>query len=209
VCCTRQHVAHCTHIHTHARRCLVSGAESKGRYAVTRNKRHVARQIAAFATEPTPHVPDNGRFVIEIDVQTFELRCARARVQALESDIAQNEDVTAFAGGAARTLLWRAAPDSEQMRERALCGTPLLLRAWQSDQRTGPPNQTHDREYDPSEVAETEKWIVDIFEPVRLAKFRPPACREELTWSLPEQDYDADAAVAHLIAKHPQKGGTW
>lgn len=37
----------------------------------------------------------------------------------------------------------------------------------------------------------------------------PPKCREELQFFLPEADYPADAHVAHLIAKHPQKGGTW
>ena len=110
--------------------CLVAGDESRGRYAVTRNKRHVNDQIDSF-DKPAPFVPDNGRFVIEIDCQTFELRCARARVQALESDIAQNTDVAQIAGSAARTMQCRAAPDAEQMRERALCGTPWVLRSWQ------------------------------------------------------------------------------
>ena len=34
-------------------------------------------------------------------------------------------------------------------------------------------------------------------------------CSEELQWFLTEADTPKDAYVAHLIAKHPQKGGTW
>jgi hypothetical protein len=68
----------------------VSGDESVGRFAVSRNKKHVQKALADPAA-PTSTAADNGRFVVEIDCQLFELRCARARVQALESDIAMDK----------------------------------------------------------------------------------------------------------------------
>ena len=85
--------------------CLVSGEDSAGRYAVTRNKAHVQRMLAE-PERKSPQVADNGRFLVEIDLQTYELRCARARVQALESDIAMDSDVFEIAGAAARTMQW-------------------------------------------------------------------------------------------------------
>tara|TARA_R110002050_G_scaffold205528_2_gene341223 strand:+ start:127 stop:2670 length:2544 start_codon:yes stop_codon:yes gene_type:complete len=157
--------------------CLVTGEDNIGRYAVTQSK-DLFEKYSKDMTKPAPRISDDKTFVVEIDMQTFELRCTRSKVQALEATFAQDIDVTAVLGKGATTLQCLATMETQNCKERRVCGTSLVLRKWTSDDRAGPSNELHDRDYDPAELGEEEKWITEIFEPVRLAYFVPPTCRE-------------------------------
>ena len=62
--------------------------------------------------------------------------------------------------------------------------------------------------YDPAEMAETEKWIQTLFEPVRLAFFNGPQ-PPPMQFLMTDAATPADAEVAVMAGVHQGKGGAF
>lgn len=65
-----------------------------------------------------------------------------------------------------------------------------------------------EREYDPSELFDSEAWIIRLFEPFRKAFFDGPM-PPPMQFMMPEQPLPEDAEMAVLLGMHQHLGGPY
>ena len=93
-----------------------------------------------------------------------------------------------------------------------LVGKHHEIAYWNSGHQATPPIADEwERDYDPSELFESERWIIRIFEPVRKNFFEPtkPGDPPAMQFMMPEKAIPADAEVAVLLGLHQEIGGPW
>ena len=150
-------------------------------------------------------VADTELLGVEMNVQIGQMTLRSRHLSALETDVANHPDVKLVFGDATMqaSLLERA----ENRRRYRLVGLNHDLEHWFTPHLECPPlGDEWERDYDPSELFDGEKWVVGLFEPVRKAFFdgpNPPA----MQFMLPERPLPDDAEVAVLLGLHQKIGG--
>ena len=183
--------------------CAMEGDVNRGRFVTSR---HPA--LKDTASKRVPLVKD-GVYAVEIDLQTLELRMRGTSLRALDTQIANNEDIQFLFGEQARMIQCTVEGTYEHKKSRYLVGLGYQLDFWDQDQKLRPMYETYDRDYDPNELFQSEEWIAEVFEPVRRAWFCRPTAREDVPFFLPEEEFPADTSVALLVGAHPQHGRNW
>lgn len=183
--------------------CAVEGDMNQGRFVTSRYP-----SIREVSKSRIPLVKE-GVYPVEIDLQTLELRIRGTSLRALDSDIANNEDVEFLFGKQAGMIQCTEDGTYEHKKSRYLVGLGYQLELWRADKELKPMYDNFDREYDPSELFQSEEWVADIFEPVRREWFCRPKARDDVPFFLTEEQLRDDTTVAMLVASHPQHGRTW
>jgi hypothetical protein len=167
---------------------------------------------------PVGEVTDTGMLGVEIDVQLGQMTLRSKHLAALPSDIANIPDMITIFGDATvqASLLERA----EHCARYRLVGLNHEIQYWSSAHDQCPPiDDVWERDYDPSELFETERWIINvrsvcddvivflilfsvqIFEPVRKAFFDGPQ-PPPMQFMMPEKPLDPDAEVAVILGEN-------
>ena len=98
---------------------------------------------------------------------------------------------------------------SENRRVYRLVGVQHEIEYWPNGHKQCPPlGDRWERDYDPSGLFDTERWIPPLFEPIRKAFFdgpSPPA----MQFMMVGQALPASAEVAVLLGLHQRIGGPW
>lgn len=200
----------------------ISGDRSVGRFAVG-STRTVADESPAAATtavtttvklsrqrsyaQEVGEVPDSGMLGVEMDLQIGQMTLRSKHLSALPGDIANHVDVRAVFGTATMqaSLVERATNRSVYR----LVGLNHDLENWHVPFAECPPiPDAFEREYNPSELFDSESWIPPLFEPLRKSFFDgpqpPPMQFMMLERALPEH-----AEVAVLVGVHQILGGAF
>ena len=97
--------------------CYVDGPRNHGRFVVTKRKRLVMKNANEI-----PVVKD-GIHVVEVDIQTLELRVRGQSLRALDTDIARNSDIKHLFGDSAGTMQCTVESDNENRKVSTSCCT--------------------------------------------------------------------------------------
>ena len=152
-------------------------------------------------------VADNGMLGVEIDVQLGQMTLRSKHLSALATDIANHPDVRMIFGDA--TMQASLVERAEHREVFRLVGLNHELHYWRTKHDVCPPlGDEWEREYDPADLFDSEKWIATLFEPVRKNFFdgpQPPPMQFMMT----DKPTVADAEVAVLLGLHQSIGGPW
>ena len=152
-------------------------------------------------------VQDTRRWGVEMDLQLGQMTLRSRHLSALPSDVANHPDVLRLFGEA--TIQASTLEEGEHRKRYRLVGLGHELQYWHTEHKSAPPvSDEWERQYDPSELYPSEKWIASIFEPVRRNMYngpQPPA----MTFMMPEQALADDAEVAVLLGLHQKLGGPY
>lgn len=150
-------------------------------------------------------VADNGMLGVEIDVQMGQMTLRSKHLAALPSDIANHPDVLMIFGDA--TMQASLLEKAENRQRYRLVGLNHELEFWPTEHTICPSlGDQWEREYDPSELFDSEKWIASLFEPVRTNFFNGPN-PPPMQFMMPEKAIPADAEVAIILGLHQSIGG--
>ena len=198
----------------------LAGVQCEGRYAVA-SRRTTARQKedgtvptdpdsgqaltrAASAQQPVGQVANTGLLGVELDLQIGQMTLRSKHLQALSSDVANHPDVKLIFGE--NTIQASLLERAEHRKRFRLVGLGHEVEVWPGGHHDCPSlGEEWDREYDPSEMDVSERWIAKLFEPVRKAFFngpQPPPMQFSMAEKIPD-----DAEVAVLIGLHQVLGG--
>lgn len=134
---------------------------------------------------------------VEIDVQIGQMTLRAKHLQALPSEVANQPEVRALFGDS--TIQVSITERSTNRIVYQLVGRNHEIVHWTSPESSPPPlPEGWEREYDPAELASSESWIVNLFEPVRESFYVPPAVPAPLVFYLPESPLPESAEVAVL-----------
>lgn len=126
----------------------------------------------------TADTPDLG---VEIDVQIGQMTLRAKHLQALPSDIANNSEVRAMFGDS--TIQTSILEKSSTRIVYQLVGLNHEIVHWVNGEERSPPlPDGWEREYDPAELANSERWIVNVS---AHFSFRSPLRCIESRMSLP------------------------
>jgi thiol-disulfide isomerase/thioredoxin len=152
-------------------------------------------------------VVDNGVLGVEIDIGLGQMTLRSKHLAALIPDIASHQDTLHLFGDA--TIQASTIEKTEHMQKYRLVGLNHEIEHWPTPHTVCPPlDDQWDREYDPSDLFETETWIPSLFEPVRKSFFdgpRPPPMQFLMT----EKPTPEDAEVVIMLGLHQNIGGPW
>ncbi|KAH8067982.1 hypothetical protein JL721_7202 [Aureococcus anophagefferens] len=172
----------------------VAGARNRGRYTTT---------ARGDAGGPVRSVADSSELDVEIDAQIGQLTLRGKHLAALESAVAGYRDVRVVFGDAAI----RRRSEREHRNVYRLVGLDHSIEWWPTPHGDCPSiPDTYGREYDPSELFESELWIPSVFEPLRRAFFDGPR-PAPMQFLLPDDPFPASAEVAELLGLHQRLGG--
>ena len=106
-------------------------------------------------------VDDSGHLGVEMDIQVGQMTLRSKHLSALPSEVAQRQDVLDVFGDA--TIQASLIQKSEHRTCYRLVGLNHELEFWPSPHTLCPPlGDEWDREYDPADLFETEKWIPSV-----------------------------------------------
>ena len=94
--------------------------------------------------------------------------------------------------------------EAEHRKWFRLIGRQHDLEYWTPDSRTD--LQEWDREYDPSEMLPTEAWVAQLFEPIRLQYYVPPAT-PAIPFVMADRVLTQDDDITVLMGLDPENGG--
>jgi hypothetical protein len=203
---------------------LLAGPESVGRFArlddelLKRNGRGDGRDQLVqalckyFNADPKCALKDGIQTVreglqdVEISLQTMTLTFKSAHLQAIPADIAQNQDVFDVFGhlfGNNKNLLCTmqcaTVEDATNRLWIRLVGQDHDVQFWRTqDPRFAIPDDT--ARYFPDDLAPTEEWVYNLFEPVRRKYFERSFWQPPIFILLPERKLTSNSAVASLTA---------
>jgi len=185
----------------------VFGPRSIGRFGVCSKPMHLARKkfvskiAARSGATPIEEIQDTATMGIDVDVQAVQITLQAAHLKSLPTEIAVDPDVVDIFG---MHVMQAATIEDTQHREwLRLVGRGYDLHYWKTpDPRMEP--QLLDREYDPSELDQSEVWIYRLFEPVRSMFFMFP---EPYPVVMQDKRIPDDASVALLTVLHPKTFG--
>jgi hypothetical protein len=161
------------------------------------------RQTSEVALVGT--VPDDGKLGVELDLMLAQMTLRSRHLSALEMEIANDPDVRLLFGTSnmQASLLERA----EHCDKYRLVGLQHDLCYWKTPHMETPALADEwDRDYDPSELFESESWIPPLFEPVRKQFYAGPQ-PPEMQFLMPEFALPDDAEVAVLLGLSQTMGG--
>eukprot|EP01038_Epipyxis_sp_PR26KG_P004031 gene4031-5768_t len=200
----------------------IKGDRSVGRWAVG------STRTVAIETEPAPNdsqklssrpklqrqmsidkhvgeVADNGMLGVEIDVQMGQMTLRSKHLAALETNIANHPDVTLIFGDA--TMQASLIEKAEHRQRFRLVGLNHELEYWPSSHTVCPPlGDEWEREYDPADLFDSERWIASLFEPVRKSFFDGPS-PPPMQFMMTEKATPDEAEVAIILGLHQNIGG--
>jgi hypothetical protein len=106
-------------------------------------------------------VADTGMLGVEIDVQIGQMTLRSKHLAALATDIANHPDVQLIFGET--TMQASLVESAEHRAVYRLVGLNHELHYWKTNHTICPPlGDEWDREYDPAELADSEKWIAAV-----------------------------------------------
>ena len=142
---------------------------------------------------------------VEMDLQVGQMTLRSKHLSALIPAIANHPDVNMIFGDA--TIQASLVENAEKRQRYRLVGLNHEIEYWPTPHNVCPPlGEEWERDYDPMDLFDTEKWIVSLFEPVRKAMFDGPS-PPSMQFLMPGKPLSADAEVAILIGLHPNLGG--
>ena len=179
----------------------LQGFRSQGRFVIVGARHPTQKQEAASASE----IEDTGLQGVEMDLQLGQMTLRTKHLAALDSEIANMEHVREIFGE--HTIQASLLDRSQNRRRMKLIGLRHEIEYWHEGHNDCPVlDERWERDYDPAELFESERWIPALFEPIRKAFFdgpSPPAMQfMMLGGPLPET---ADVAV--LLGIHQHLGG--
>jgi hypothetical protein len=150
---------------------------------------------------------------VELNVQTLSLTFKAAHLRALPAEIANDANVFSVFGSLVgnkvkmlQTMQCAVVEEAVHRTWVRLVGQEHDVQFWKtSDPRFPIPDDKMMR-YFPEDLAETERWIYDIFEPIRKAYFERNFWDPPIFILLPDQKLTADNGVAQLQAVDSQTG---
>eukprot|EP01012_Entosiphon_sulcatum_P009332 TRINITY_DN1521_c0_g2_i1.p1 TRINITY_DN1521_c0_g2~~TRINITY_DN1521_c0_g2_i1.p1 ORF type:complete len:4962 (-),score=1074.52 TRINITY_DN1521_c0_g2_i1:73-14958(-) len=149
---------------------------------------------------------EGGRLDLELNLQILQLTLRASNLQALDSEMANNEDVKAVFQDVTDSMQCAVVESAQNRQWVRLVGRDHDIHWW-TTKDDDVAEQLVDRDYDPGELFPSEQWIVPLFEPVRLALFDDPM--NPVPIMMPDDPLPDHAVVAYLVAVHPKQGGTW
>ena len=179
----------------------IRGPRSGGRFTVLTAQ----SRFYQIAESKVREVDDTRDLGVEIDWQIVQLTLRTSHLKALSKAIAANPDVTMIFG--TKSMQAATIQNAENREWVRLVGRQHDIQYW----KTPEPRMCEQelmREYDPTELEESERWILPIWEPVRRKFFVPPPPNPPIPIWLPERPLDPKAEVCYMVATHPKKGGT-
>lgn len=184
-------------------RTTITEATSSDDLSKARDQFSLKRQISI--DNDVGEVVDNGMLGVEIDVQVGQLTLRSKHLSALKSDVANHPDVIAIFGDATiQASLINSAENCDYYR---LVGLNHEIAYWKTPHTACHPlDDEWERDYDPAELADTETWIVGLFEPIRKNFFngaQPPAMQFLMT----SKPAPKDAEVIILLGLNQNLGG--
>lgn len=115
-------------------------------------------------------VADTGMLGVEIDVQLGQMTLRSKHLAALESEIANHPDVTMVFGDS--TIQASLIERAEYRQCYRLVGLNHELQYWPAPHTVCPPlGDEWEREYDPAELFDSERWIVNVSVPIYSSFF--------------------------------------
>lgn len=106
-------------------------------------------------------VADTGMLGVEIDVQIGQMTLRSKHLAALQTDIANHPDVQLIFGDT--TMQASLVESAEHRSVYRLVGLNHELHHWRTNHTICPPlGDEWDREYDPAELADSEKWMAAV-----------------------------------------------
>lgn len=150
-------------------------------------------------------VEDTGLQGVEMDIQLGQMTLRSKHLAALESEIANKPHVRELFGE--HTMQASLLDRAEHRRRYKLIGLRHEIEYWPEGHGSCPAlGEKWERDYDPAELHESERWIPPLFEPIRKAFFNgpmPPAMQFMMVGGpLPES-----VEVAVLLGLHQNLGG--
>ena len=155
---------------------------------------------------PVGTVSESAFVGVELDLQIGQMTLRNRHLSALRSEILNHKDVKAVFGacGTIQASQLSYATNREAFR---LVGLKHDISYWYTvDTSTAPVSDEWERQYDPSELFPSERWIESLFEPVRKSFFsgpNPPA----MSFLMPDKEIPKHAEVAVLLGEHQSLGG--
>ena len=124
----------------------------------------------ADSIEDVQQLKDSGNLGVEIDVMIGQLTLRSRHLTALQSDIANHPDTKCIFGES--TIQASMLENSENRQCYRLVGLNHIIQYWpDGDKNCSPVDDIWEREYDPGELFESERWIPRIWEPIRKSFF--------------------------------------
>jgi hypothetical protein len=152
-------------------------------------------------------VDDSGMLGVEIDIQMGQMTLRSKHLAALATEIANHPDVMLIFGDA--TMQASLIERAEHRQKYRLVGLNHELHYWPTAHTMCPPLADQwEREYDPKDLFDSERWISNLFEPIRLNFFNGPR-PEAMQFLMPEKALSKEAEVAVLLGLHQVIGGPW
>eukprot|EP00750_Incisomonas_marina_P014138 INCI17609.11.p1 GENE.INCI17609.11~~INCI17609.11.p1 ORF type:complete len:5029 (+),score=1065.32 INCI17609.11:298-15384(+) len=155
---------------------------------------------------PVGTVSESAFVGVELDLQIGQMTLRNRHLSALRPEILNHKDVKEVFGasGTIQASQLSYATNREAFR---LVGLKHDVAYWYTaDTSTAPVSDEWERQYDPSELFPSERWIESLFEPVRKSFFSgpmPPA----MSFLMPEKEIPKNAEVAVLLGEHQNLGG--
>jgi thiol-disulfide isomerase/thioredoxin len=178
----------------------LQGGRSRGRFMIVGTGKPAKNEAA----EPSG-VEDTGLQGVEMDLQLGQMTLRTKHLAALDSETANLEHVRDLFGE--HTIQASLLDRSHHRRRMKLIGLRHEIEYWHEGHASCPVlDERWERDYDPADLFESERWIPALFEPIRKAFFdgpSPPAMQfMMLGGPLPES-----AEVAVLLGVHQHLGG--
>ena len=187
----------------------LQGSRSVGRFVIVGSRSGPANVENVIQPENSLAVPseveDTGLQGVEMDIQLGQMTLRSKHLAALESEIANKPHVRELFGE--HTMQASLLDRSEHRRRYKLIGLRHEIEYWPDGHSSCPAlGEKWERDYDPAELHESERWIPALFEPIRKAFFNgpmPPAMQFMMvSGPLPES-----VEVAVLLGLHQNLGG--
>ena len=205
---------------------FLQGREHRGRYVAASSAGSDGPSGTGLL--PAPERSADGEFGFEVNLQLMEVVMKGNAPHALDPAIAMYPGLLRLLGedgGAKNGRGTRTTPKTKQVVDVGrhekrvsvyVLNEGLLIERWTGDERQAlydDGSDPFDREYCDEEIEEHERWVAQVFEPVR-AKIIPLATPDgqqkiPVFWMMPTENLPLDAACVRLVAPHPQNGALW
>ena len=152
---------------------------------------------------------DTRQWGVEMDLQLGQMTLRSRHLSALPTDVANNRDVLELFGES--TIQASTLESGEHRRKYRLVGLSHELHYWHTPHMScSPMSDQFEREYNPTELFNSETWIKGIWEPLRDAQYngrpmQPPA----MTFMMQEAPLRETAEVCVLLGLHQKLGGPY
>ncbi|KOO20988.1 hypothetical protein Ctob_000046 [Chrysochromulina tobinii] len=174
---------------------------NRGRFSakITRLKKDTAGKVIEPLVQEEIGFITERDLPVEVNLQLLQVCTRGEHLQALEEDIAADNDIKDLFGKDGMPMQCAVLANNEHMRNRRLISHPLVVQAWDGDPDLPP--MAPGRLYKPDELLEPEKWDEGANEwaPIEGSWSRPRPTEEEDQ----EEAQDADDAGSQASLRDP------